>query len=101
MKTSDMFLPLFSPLSLFLQLKFDISYIWTCESLQRIDLRLSSERRHTTMTSQPDLPEPAHPEVESMLSRRFGKEVANYFSGAQISPTNSKLLSNMHEQGPH
>lgn len=30
---------------------------------------------------QPELPEPAHPEVESMLSRKFGKEIANYFSG--------------------
>ena len=30
---------------------------------------------------QPDLPEPAHPHVDSMLSRKFGKEVANYFSG--------------------
>jgi NAD+ diphosphatase len=30
---------------------------------------------------QPDLPEPAHPEVDSMLSRKFGKEIANYFSG--------------------
>lgn len=30
---------------------------------------------------QPKLPEPAHPDVDSMLSRKFGKEVANYFSG--------------------
>jgi NAD+ diphosphatase len=30
---------------------------------------------------QPDLPEPAHPDIDSMLSRKFGKEVANYFSG--------------------
>jgi NAD+ diphosphatase len=30
---------------------------------------------------QPELPEPAHPDIDSMLSRRFGKEVANYFSG--------------------
>lgn len=30
---------------------------------------------------QPALPEPAHPNVDSMLSRKFGKEVANYFSG--------------------
>lgn len=34
---------------------------------------------------QPDLPEPAHPDVDSMLSRKFGKEVANYFSGANLS----------------
>ena len=31
---------------------------------------------------QPDLPEPVHAELDSMLSRKFGKEVANYFSGA-------------------
>ena len=30
---------------------------------------------------QPELPEPAHPDVDSMLSRKFGKEIANYFSG--------------------
>ncbi|KAF2827027.1 hypothetical protein CC86DRAFT_370104 [Ophiobolus disseminans] len=33
---------------------------------------------------QPELPEPAHPDVDSMLSRRFGKEVANYFSGSSL-----------------
>ncbi|KAF2646798.1 hypothetical protein P280DRAFT_503292 [Massarina eburnea CBS 473.64] len=33
---------------------------------------------------QPPLPEPAHPTVDSMLSRRFGKEVANYFSGSPL-----------------
>ena len=32
-------------------------------------------------TPQPTLPGPAHPEIDSMLSRKFGKEVANYFSG--------------------
>lgn len=31
---------------------------------------------------QPELPEPAHAAVDSMLSRKFGKEVANYFSGS-------------------
>jgi NAD+ diphosphatase len=36
---------------------------------------------------QPDLPEPAHPSVDSMLSRKFGKEVANYFSGSLTSTT--------------
>jgi NAD+ diphosphatase len=35
-------------------------------------------------TSQPDLPEPAHASVDSMLSRKFGKEVANYFSGSPL-----------------
>jgi NAD+ diphosphatase len=30
---------------------------------------------------QPELPEAAHPDLDSMLSRKFGKEVANYFSG--------------------
>ena len=33
------------------------------------------------MPPQPDNPEPAYPDVDSMLSRKFGKEVANYFSG--------------------
>lgn len=27
------------------------------------------------------LPEPAFPDLESMLSRKFGREIANYFSG--------------------
>ena len=30
---------------------------------------------------QPELPAPAHADLDSMLSRKFGKEVANYFSG--------------------
>ena len=33
------------------------------------------------MFSQPDLPEPLYADLDSMLSRKFGKEVANYFSG--------------------
>lgn len=33
------------------------------------------------MSKQPELPEPAHAQVDSMLSRKFGREVANYFSG--------------------
>ncbi|MCJ1314329.1 NADH pyrophosphatase [Agyrium rufum] len=36
------------------------------------------------MPSMPELPEPAHPQVDSMLSRKFGKEVANYFSGSPL-----------------
>lgn len=32
----------------------------------------------------PDLPEPAHANLDSMLSRKFGKEVANYFSGSPL-----------------
>ena len=36
------------------------------------------------MRSQPELPLPAHPELLSMLSRKFGKEVANYFSGSPL-----------------
>ncbi|KAF1835338.1 NADH pyrophosphatase [Decorospora gaudefroyi] len=36
------------------------------------------------MPPQPSLPEPAHPDVDSMLSRKFGKEVANYFSGSPL-----------------
>lgn len=34
----------------------------------------------------PQLPEPAHPDVDSMLSRKFGKEIANYFSGMSSKP---------------
>lgn len=36
------------------------------------------------MTSQPELPEPAHHQLDSMLTRKFGKEVANYFSGSPL-----------------
>lgn len=36
------------------------------------------------MTAQPELPLAAHADVDSMLSRKFGKEVANYFSGSPI-----------------
>ncbi|KAL9641145.1 MAG: hypothetical protein Q9204_000285 [Flavoplaca sp. TL-2023a] len=32
----------------------------------------------------PDLPEPAFSDLESMLSRKFGKEIANYFSGSPL-----------------
>ena len=32
----------------------------------------------------PDLPPPAHANVDSMLSRKFGREVANYFSGSPL-----------------
>ncbi|KAF1813601.1 hypothetical protein P152DRAFT_456984 [Eremomyces bilateralis CBS 781.70] len=33
---------------------------------------------------QPSLPEPAHADIDSMLSRKFGKEVANYFAGSPL-----------------
>jgi NAD+ diphosphatase len=32
----------------------------------------------------PELPLAAHPDIDSMLSRKFGKEVANYFSGSPL-----------------
>ncbi|KAK6598439.1 NUDIX domain-containing protein [Botrytis cinerea] len=32
----------------------------------------------------PSLPPPAHPDVDSMLTRKFGREVANYFSGSPL-----------------
>lgn len=35
------------------------------------------------MSSQPANPEPA-PDFDSMLSRKFGKETANYFSGSPL-----------------
>lgn len=34
----------------------------------------------TTMSLQPQVPAPAHTQLESTLSRRFGKETVNYFS---------------------
>lgn len=36
------------------------------------------------MPPQPDLPEAAHADVDSMLTRKFGREVANYFSGSPL-----------------
>jgi hypothetical protein len=33
---------------------------------------------------QPELPVAHHADLDSMLSRKFGKEVANYFSGRNI-----------------
>ena len=33
---------------------------------------------------QPELPDPAHHDLDSMLSRKFGREVANYFSGSPL-----------------
>ncbi|KAI0621906.1 NUDIX multi-domain protein [Pyrenophora tritici-repentis] len=56
------------------------------------------------MPPQPELPEPAHPDVDSMLSRRFGKEVANYFSGSPLNrvgflrPDHQFLSSALHHQ---
>ncbi|KAB8360898.1 hypothetical protein FH972_024631 [Carpinus fangiana] len=32
----------------------------------------------------PSLPDPAHADLDSMLSRKFGREVANYFSGSPL-----------------
>lgn len=36
------------------------------------------------MVPQPDLPDPAHHDLDSMLSRKFGREIANYFSGSPL-----------------
>lgn len=33
---------------------------------------------------EPTLPPPAHSDLDSMLSRKFGREVANYFSGSPL-----------------
>ncbi|CAD0054900.1 unnamed protein product [Aureobasidium pullulans] len=41
----------------------------------------------------PSLPQPAHPELDSMLTRKFGKEVANYFAALKH-PSASFLLCN-------
>lgn len=35
-------------------------------------------------STQPALPEPAHQAVDSMLTRKFGKEVTNYFAGSPL-----------------
>src|SRR5215469_674065 len=32
----------------------------------------------------PDLPEPHYPNEDSMISRKFGREVANYFAGSPL-----------------
>ena len=39
---------------------------------------------YATMPAQPELPDPAHHDLDSMLSRKFGREVANYFSGSPL-----------------
>lgn len=50
---------------------------------------------------QPALPEPKHPEVDSMLSRKFGKEVANYFSGRNdLCLLYSQSITNTDMQAP-
>lgn len=36
------------------------------------------------MPPPPDLPTPAHHDVDSMLNRKFGSEIANYFSGSPL-----------------
>ncbi|KAK4996030.1 hypothetical protein LTR28_000322 [Elasticomyces elasticus] len=36
------------------------------------------------MPRDPELPQPAHADLDSMLTRKFGKEVANYFSGSPL-----------------
>lgn len=36
------------------------------------------------MPPQPELPDPAHHDLDSMLSRKFGREIANYFSGSPL-----------------
>lgn len=45
--------------------------------------------------SHPALPEPAHADQDSMLSRKFGREVANYFSGMLL----LHLLSSSRDMG--
>ena len=55
-------------------------------SFQRIATLDSNTRFHTeplesAMPQTPELPQPAYPDLDSMLSRKFGREVANYFAG--------------------
>jgi len=59
---------------------------------------LSRRYAAPAMTPQPDLPEAAHHDLDSMLSRKFGKEVANYFAGSPLNRvsflrTDNKFLS--------
>lgn len=54
------------------------------------ELRKYSAAAHK-MTGIPALPEPAHPDLDSMLSRKFGKEVANYFSGEKKKKASDEL----------
>lgn len=44
-------------------------------------MSFASTLRENKDMSIPDLPQPAHADLDSMLSRKFGREVANYFSG--------------------
>lgn len=44
----------------------------------------TEQEQEETMLTQPDNPEAAHSDIDSMLSRKFGKEVANYFSGSPL-----------------
>ena len=44
----------------------------------------SSITRASMPPKQPQLPDPAHHDVDSMLSRKFGREIANYFSGSPL-----------------
>lgn len=40
--------------------------------------------RENQNMSHPALPDAAHADQDSMLSRKFGREVANYFSGMSL-----------------
>ncbi|KAG8529792.1 uncharacterized protein KY384_005273 [Bacidia gigantensis] len=44
---------------------------------------------------QPKVPEPAYAEIDSMLSSKFGREVANYFSALNHPSTRFLLLDNL------
>lgn len=45
------------------------------------------------MSPQPELPEAAHADLDSMLTRKFGKEVANYFSGSYLEKKGERIMS--------
>ncbi|KAL9580352.1 MAG: hypothetical protein Q9212_004548 [Teloschistes hypoglaucus] len=59
---------------------------WSAPSeLRKYSSTPSTSGSTSKMTAEiPALPEPAHPYLDSMLSRKFGKEVANYFSGSPL-----------------
>lgn len=59
---------------------FHFSIASSCQTLQPAS-SMSADAKEPERLPVPDLPEPAHATLDSMLSRKFGKEVANYFSG--------------------
>lgn len=47
------------------------------------------------MSPQPDLPDPAHHDVDSMLSRKFGREVGEFVKAMDLPSPLSNYLKNL------